>query len=179
MAAEAPVVITQPDTSSKPDRRRTGRRLLSGGGGLALLGVTAALAGCGSSAKHNTASNSNNASTDVSVSNGTAPARHHSGRLHVEIADNHLGTPLFSSPEGGAVPNGVPGRIKYGTRVLVECYAPNQSGMTSVNDFYLIMGGVHGQMKDIRHTYAPADTFANGGPMGNNPDTIDPAVPKC
>lgn len=92
---------------------------------------------------------------------------------HDEIADNQLGTPVFSSPLGGAAPNGVRGRIPYDTHVMVECYAQNESGMSSINVFYKIVGG------EWNGLYAPANTFANGGPMGPNGNNIDPNVGQC
>lgn len=94
-------------------------------------------------------------------------------KTYTEISDNHLGVAVFSSPSGAAVPNDVPGRIPYGTHVQVVCYAPNSSGMSSVNDFYLVQGGKWDGM------FAVADSFANGGPMGPNPYNIDPKVPEC
>jgi hypothetical protein len=161
MSAEIPISTPQdvdPQAISQPKPRK---RILSGGGGLALLGVGAALAGCGGGSPGSV----NGEST------GSHPA---SGTPVPEIADNHRGTQLFGSPEGAAVADGVPGEIEYGARVLVRCYVPNRSDMSSINDFYLIVAP-----EDLRGTYAPANTFANGGPMGPNSETIDPRVPEC
>ncbi len=45
--------------------------------------------------------------------------------------------PVFSDPMGDTVSSG-PTRILFGTYVLVKCWAPNESGMGSINVFYLI-----------------------------------------
>jgi hypothetical protein len=95
--------------------------------------------------------------------------------LRPEIADNHLGTPVFSGPEGDAPTGSGPDRIPYGTTVKVECWAPaNHSGITSIKAFYLV------QTKPWIGLWAPANTFANGDPLGKAGTTvIDPAVPEC
>lgn len=144
----------RPDTSRFPLR---GLMRYVSASALACL----ALAGCGGSG------NANSASTEQDSFHPP------SNKTFTEISDNHLGVAVFSAPDGAAVPNNVPGRISYGTRVQVACFAPNLSGMSSVNDFYLVEGGKWDGM------FAVADSFANGGPMGPNSDNIDPKVPEC
>ncbi|MGN6588639.1 MAG: hypothetical protein ACTHKT_14395 [Solirubrobacterales bacterium] len=91
----------------------------------------------------------------------------------VEYADNRAGSPVFANPEGAAV-DGLPGRIPYGTRVLVSCVALNESGMSSVSGFYLIASG------RWRNNYVVSDTMTNGGPVGTTTTpNIDPHVPRC
>jgi hypothetical protein len=90
------------------------------------------------------------------------------GKLYPEVTDNHLGTDVFADPMGGAVTSGSPS-IQYGTHVLVKCWAPNESGMISINDFYLI------ETKPWAGEYAPANTFLNADTTG----TRDPDVPEC
>ena len=132
-----------------------------------------AFAACGNSSKP-TANSGTNASATTETTAAAAPNyRPPSSQTYTEISDNTNGVAVFSSPEGGAVPNNVPPRIPYGTHVQVACFAPNLSGMASVNDLYLIESGPWQNM------YGVADSFANGGPMGQNSDNIDPAVPKC
>jgi hypothetical protein len=92
--------------------------------------------------------------------------------FHIEITDNEQGTPVFSNPGGAAVAqNGI---IPFNRRVLVKCWTPNESTMSSVNAFYLI------ETPPWSGDYAPANTFANGDPVGQpGSTTIDPAVPEC
>ena len=102
-------------------------------------------------------------------SSSSTPTR---GRIFTEIADNRNGIQVFGSP-GGSSTNAP--EIPFATRVKVACYAPNESGMTSINAFYLIKSPSPWQ-----NVYAPADTFANGDPVGEPGSTdIDPAVPRC
>jgi hypothetical protein len=89
-------------------------------------------------------------------------------KLRREKADNHLNTDVFRDPEGDAVTRG-PAFIRYGTWVLVKCWAPNKSTMGSINDFYLV------ETPPWRGEYAPANTFLNGDTAGAR----DPDVPKC
>lgn len=90
------------------------------------------------------------------------------GGLHWEIADNHLGTDVFSDPMGDAVASG-PAKIQFGTHVLVKCWAPNKSTMGSINAFYLV------ETSPWKGEYAPANTFLNAGPNSN----LDPHVHEC
>ena len=110
-------------------------------------------------------------STSVPPPTPGRPARR-AARLRPEITDNHLGTQVFRDPEGDAVP--ADQSIPYDTRVLVKCWTQNQSSMSSINAFYLI------ETSPWTGDYAPADTFANGDPLGTDGSTaIDPAVPQC
>jgi hypothetical protein len=88
--------------------------------------------------------------------------------FHEEETYNHLGTPVFSDPMGDAVTSG-PSRIPFGTHVLVKCWAPNDSSMSSINAFYLI------ETSPWMGDYAPANTFLNGDTEGQ----LDPKVSKC
>jgi len=92
--------------------------------------------------------------------------------LYPEITDNENGTPVFGSAQGRAVTHDE--SIPFDRRVLVKCWAPNESAMTSVNAFYLV------ETAPWSGDYAPADTFADGDPVGQSGSTtIDPAVPEC
>jgi hypothetical protein len=92
--------------------------------------------------------------------------------LHKEITDNENGTPVFGSAEGSAVNQDE--LIPFDRHVLVKCWAANKAGMTSINAFYLV------ETAPWSGTYAPANTFANGDPVGQpGSTTIDPAVPEC
>jgi hypothetical protein len=92
--------------------------------------------------------------------------------LYTEVADNHRGVPVFTSPEGAA---GNAPSIPYGTSVQVDGCAVNTSGMPSVNMWYHIVSPAPWQ-----NTYAPANTFANGDTMGvTGVHTFDKAVPRC
>ncbi len=95
-------------------------------------------------------------------------------QTYPEITDNRNGTPIFSSPSGGALPDGIPGVVPFNTPVDVECWAPNTSGMTSVNEFYKFQYGGS-------EVYGSANTFANGDPIGvpGGSHPYDPQVPEC
>lgn len=100
-----------------------------------------------------------------------SPSSTTTARTYAEIADNHRGIPVFANDQGAA--SNAPS-IPFGTPVQVLCWAPNDSGMSSINSFYLIADGTWAG------TYASANTFANGDSLGGAGSTaIDPAVPKC
>jgi hypothetical protein len=90
------------------------------------------------------------------------------GRSYAEVTDNHLGTDVFGDPRGDAVTSG-PASIPFGTRVSVECWMPNESGMGSINAFYLV------KTDPWVGEYAPANTFLNADTAGS----LDPDVPMC
>ena len=111
--------------------------------------------------------------------NFTAP----NSKTWPEIAGNHKGVNLYSSPNG-STPIGV---IKYGTTVNVQCWAPNNSGMASADPgFYRFTYLVKGKKTTV---YAIANTFTNGDPLGSAgtkqadgtivPTNIDPKVQSC
>jgi hypothetical protein len=91
-----------------------------------------------------------------------------------ELADNKNGSSVYADPEGTPVGNGLPGRIPYGTAVMVDCVAPNQTGISSVTALYHIVDG------KWKGNFVVSDAMSNGGPLGNT-DTpnVDPAVPAC
>lgn len=91
-------------------------------------------------------------------------------RLHREIVGNPIGTVVFTNPQGGATD----GFIPFGQDVQVKCWAQNESGIASINEFYRIVTA------PWTGDYAPANTFTNGGPLGAAGSAdIDPAVPEC
>jgi hypothetical protein len=89
-------------------------------------------------------------------------------KLYWELTDNHLGTDVFSDPMGDAVTAGQE-FIPYHTNVRVKCWAPNESGMGSINVFYLV------ETPPWAGEYAPANTFLNADTSGS----LDPDVPEC
>ena len=90
------------------------------------------------------------------------------GTLHKEEAYHYPGTEVFRTLAGGAVVGG-PVSIPFGTQVWVKCWAPNESGMSSVNAFHLV------ETSPWAGEYAPANTFLNADTSG----AIDPKVPRC
>jgi hypothetical protein len=94
-----------------------------------------------------------------------APA---AGTLHKEEAYSHRGTEVFRNPMGSAIVGG-PVSIPFGTQVLVKCWAPNESGLTSVDAFYLV------ETSPWAGEYAPANTFLNVDTSG----APDSQVSKC
>jgi hypothetical protein len=157
-----------------------GRRLLPGlarstwkivASALAILlagGLAALFAGGGKSQRHDVDSAP---VTTTTMGMASIP----SGRRTLEYADNTNGSPVLASPRGTAVAGDLPGRIPYGTKVYVVCWAPNEvAGMSSVTALYLIASG------RWAHDYVVSDTMSNGGPLGNT-DTpnMDPRVHPC
>jgi hypothetical protein len=98
----------------------------------------------------------------------SVPAKASPGKLHWEETYNHLGTDVFRDDYGDAVTSG-PESIPFGTWVQVKCWAPNNSGMESINVFYLV------ETSPWKGGYAPANTFLNGDTSGD----LDPKVPEC
>ncbi|MFI4993427.1 MAG: hypothetical protein ACHQCH_07415 [Solirubrobacterales bacterium] len=156
-----------------------GRRLLPGlarsswkiiASALAILlagGLAALFANGGKSQRHA----AHNPATTTTVRVTSIP----SGRRTLEYADNTTGSPVFASPQGASVAGNLPGRIPYGTKVYVVCWAPNKVVvMSSVTALYLIASG------RWAHNYVVSDTMSNGGPLGNT-DTpnVDPRVHPC
>ena len=91
----------------------------------------------------------------------------------VEWSDNRAGSPVFADPTGAPV-EGKPGRIPYGTEVVVSCFAPNESGMSSVSGFYRIASG------EWQDDYVVADTMTNGGEVGDaDTPAIDERIQQC
>lgn len=91
---------------------------------------------------------------------------------YVEVAGNRNGSKLFADPS--ATPAAGGGVLPYLTQVRVTCKAPNGSQLRNTTHFYRIWS------RPWRGLYAPADTFANGDPIGTpGPTVVDPAVPDC
>lgn len=133
-------------------------------------GLTLVMAAC---ANDNAANPIPSPQADTVQTANPAPGADPQELLFTEHADNHRGVPVFADTNGAAVPDGVPALIPYGTAVQVKCYAPNNSGMASINHFYRIVGGKWDGM------YAPANTFDNNAGMGPNTVALDPRVPAC
>jgi hypothetical protein len=120
-----------------------------------------------SSPHTSSASTPSNSMTTPTASSG-ASSSEVAGGLRWEQADNHLGTDVFRDPMGDAVASG-PVSIPFGTRVLVKCWARNESDMGSINAFYLI------ETRPWAGEYAPANTFLNADTTG----ALDPEVHQC
>lgn len=88
--------------------------------------------------------------------------------LHKEEAYDHPGTEVFRNPMGSATADGLV-FIPFDTQVLVKCWAPNESSITSINAFYLV------ETSPWVGEYAPANAFLNADTSG----ALDPQVPKC
>jgi CRP/FNR family transcriptional regulator, cyclic AMP receptor protein len=144
---------------------------------VALIGAVATIAAAtitamadgNSGASKTLGSTSSDASAPPSTSaSATASPTGSSGKFYSEETDNHLGTDVFRDPMGDAVISG-PISIPFGTYVRVKCWAPNESGMGSINAFYLI------ETSPWAGEYAPANTFLNADTSGS----LDPHVPEC
>jgi hypothetical protein len=92
--------------------------------------------------------------------------------MHTEIADVRSGVPVFASNQGtrASVRD-----IPIGKHVLVRCKAPNYSGISNINFFYLI------ETPPWRGDYASANSFANGAKVGvtTNSHPVDHRVANC
>jgi hypothetical protein len=171
--------ITVPGSAwSAPDRPRQRERLLPPPITVALIGAVAVVIAAlitsapgffrapgGSPAPRPPALAAGTATAAVSPSSTRSSA---AMTLHEEEAYNHLGTKVFRNPMGSAIVGG-PVSIPFGTQVLVKCWAPNESSMTSINAFYLV------ETSPWVGEYAPANTFLNADTSGG----LDPQVPKC
>lgn len=142
-----------------------------------------ALAGCGSSGNANLTGSANWSSSNTPAPATSAPAQtgsssgqqssgsqsqsNASNGLVEETGDNRNGTPVFADTNGSTVPDGVPMRIPYGTKVMVECFVKSNAGMSSVNGFYLVRTNPWDGM------YAVANTMSNGGDVARDPKVRD------
>jgi hypothetical protein len=126
------------------------------------------------SATHGPVPRSSTASSSTGSTASTPGSPAPGSTAVIEYADNRHGAPVFADPRGDPVA-GVPNRIPYGTRVVVSCVAPNETGaMNTVHGFYLIASG------RWRGDYVVADTMSNGGQLGaTNTPNIDPRVRRC
>lgn len=166
-----------PGPPPKPDRVRK----LAGGAAVALAVLLGSLAfflhgggaangQSGSGASQGSGPSTTPIASATPIASGAALAV---SSVHREQADNRSGTPLFSDIVGTQADGG--GRIPFGTWVDVSCYAPNGTGDASINALYYITDGAY------KGLYAPANTFANGDPVGVSGGThdIDATVPPC
>jgi hypothetical protein len=115
-----------------------------------------------------TASASAGSSASVGpTSSGPAP----SGKTITEYANWYLGVNIYTNNQ--AATSNAP-LIPFKHAVQVSCYASNDSGIESINAFYLIASG------PWKGTYASANEFSNGGSVGSsNVPAIDARVPAC
>ena len=91
------------------------------------------------------------------------------GEVFGETADLAPGVPVFDYPGSETIL----GWIGFGTKVRVACVEPGESGGWS-DPYYQI---VSSQWSNL---LAPADGFANGGPVGAaGVLKVDPRVPRC
>lgn len=96
----------------------------------------------------------------------------HVGATYTVYADWRLGVAVYADNKGTT--SNAPD-IPFNQAVQVACVAPNESGMTSINDFYRIVGP-----STWAGTYASCNEFTNGGPRETASDpSIDPRVPHC
>jgi hypothetical protein len=103
-------------------------------------------------------------STGTSASPGTA-------RTVTEYADWANGVNVYANNQAATSNVRV---IPFNQQVEVSCVAPNDSGIESINAFYLIVSG------PWTGTYASANEFTNGGARESAADpAIDPRVRSC
>lgn len=107
------------------------------------------------------------------ASNGAPTLAAESGlKPRTEIADVRAGIVLYEDNlgKGSDLPN-----IPIGKAVSVVCVAPNFSGISSINSFYLISSA------PWRGKFASANQFANGAPVGatTNAKNVDPQLKRC
>lgn len=122
----------------------------------------------------NVSSESPGTTTSPSSSTRTAPtlAAQHKLKPRTEIADVRAGIVVYldNRATSASAPN-----IPIGKRVIVVCKAPNYSGITSINYFYLL------DTSPWRGLFASANQFANGAPVGvtTNAGEVDRKVQNC
>ena len=144
---------------------------------VALLATLAAIgmplmAACGSNADNASDSRSSQ-SADINQGTNQWGYEAPSNKTYTEIAgrrDNKVW--VFPDP----VASRTIGHLTYGTRVEVQCWITNTTGMTSA-DPALYMFKYNGTT-----AFAISNVFANGDPLGTTPakpHDLDPQVPKC
>jgi hypothetical protein len=123
---------------------------------------------------HHSASSKSERSTGSAVAASAAPklADQNNSAFRTEVADVRKGIVVYRDLRASAA--NAPD-IPIGKRVLVACKAPNRSGITTINAFYLIA------TPPWRGLLASANQFANGAPVGvtTNADPIDKKVKNC
>lgn len=145
---------------------------------VALIGIViAVISRSGGGTAASGGSNLPTSSTSSMAPSSTTPSPSPDASLNgvVEIVDNHTGARLYADPRGD-LPSTTVGPIAFGVKVVVQCRAPNISGMGSVTAFYLIASP-----SEYQGLYAVSDTFANGDTLGDpsGMTNVDLAVPIC
>lgn len=141
-----------------------GRRTLAAGG----MGLLLVPAACGAASSEGAGDRPQGNDASAAAASPSMPPQ-----TFKELADNRQGVPVFSDNKGSALKNGEPARIPYDTEVEVQCVAPNNSGITSINALYRVIGG------QWNGDYVPANTMDNNAGLGPNPVDLDPRVPAC
>lgn len=168
--------VTQAPTKSKTGRRR--RRLTQATATVIAAaitgGVSVAIALSGGSSQ---AQRPPEAGTSRSSSSGSAGFAGSSGSVRraragvTEYADWGGGVQVYADNRGTASNLDA---IPFDQAIEASCVAPNNSGIRSINAFYLIGSG------PWKGTYASANEFTNGGPPETASDpSIDRRVPSC
>lgn len=115
-----------------------------------------------------TPQSSSSGSTGSAGSSGSA---RRSGARVTEYADWGGGVQVYADNRGTASDVDA---IPFDQAIEVSCVTPNDSGIRSINAFYLIGSG------PWKGTYASANEFTNGGPRETASDpSIDRRVPSC
>jgi hypothetical protein len=135
-----------------------------------VAGILVSTSGGGTSAghqgPHSSGPGSSASSSVPKISNQTGL------RSRWETADARPGIVVYANNRGTT---SHASDIPIGKRVRVVCRAPNYSGITTINAFYLIA------TPPWRGLFASANEFANGAPVGvrTNVDPIDSSVSAC
>jgi hypothetical protein len=138
-------------------------------GGLGLIGVLIASHSSSSSGSLPPVSSPTPPSPSASASGHSSQIS--AASMVIEYGDWRPGIVVYANT--AAASTNVP-VIPFNQGVFVKCVAPNESGIQTINKFYLIDSG------QWKGTYASANEFTNGGPKGDPADpSIDPAVHPC
>jgi hypothetical protein len=154
---------------SRPNPNRPVIAAVAGAIVLGSLGLAAALIAKSSGSTAPPGSPPTSPSSPARVSAHSSPVL--SAGTVIEYGDWRPGIVVYANT--GAASTDLP-VIPFNQGVVIVCVAPNESGITTINKFYLIGSG------KWKGTYASANEFTNGGPKGDPADpNIDPAVPPC
>jgi hypothetical protein len=175
---EAPPSRPRTRSDSKRARRRilTAPRATIIAGIIGLLGVVLPLELAKSPESHGPGSGAGAHLTQPvqpGASGSSAPGPHtgRPGSAVLEYADWRPGVAVYASNSGSASDMSP---IPFNQGVRIACVAPNNSGIASINKFYLISSG------RWKGTYASANEFTNGGPRESASDaSIDKRIHSC